>query len=125
MLFPKLVMTHRMHGKFRLRFQMPFSVWSHLVVDMKESPIFESWHDGKTNCAGKKSSPLELLSSHEIQFEIIYITPFIRFRLIKSLIRRFIDRSIDRSKTFWIVQIFNFLPEVESETKHVQPCISH
>lgn len=28
-------------------------------------------------------------------------------------------------KTFWIVQIFNFSPEVESETKHIQTCISH
>ena len=66
-LFPEL-MTRRMHDKFRLRFRMPFSAWSDLVVDMKESPIFESWHDGKTNCAGKKSSPLELLSLGALRY---------------------------------------------------------
>ena len=60
-LYPEL-MTPRMHFKFRRRFRMPFDAWQGFVAKMKSHDIFKSWHDGASNCTGKKSSPLELLS---------------------------------------------------------------
>ena len=80
---------------------MPFSAWSDLVVDMKESPIFESWHDGKTNCAGKKSSPLELLSlcalrylGQKCTFDCLEDAPFIGENTHRCFFQAFIEYGL-------------------------------
>lgn len=55
------LMTPIMHQKFRLRFRMPYSSFLSLVNEMKVHPLFQQWWDGRTDCCGNPSSPIELL----------------------------------------------------------------
>ena len=49
----------RFQHKFRRRFRMPYATFLELVMDAKAGNWFPSWMG--CNCAGKKSSPIELM----------------------------------------------------------------
>jgi len=53
------VTCNRFQNKFRRRFRMPHSSFLELVADAKANNWFPTWMG--SNCAGKKSSPLELM----------------------------------------------------------------
>jgi hypothetical protein len=41
---------------------MPYDSWKDFVERLNEEDLFATWHRGNKNCAGKKCSPIELLS---------------------------------------------------------------
>ncbi|KAG7345430.1 DDE superfamily endonuclease [Nitzschia inconspicua] len=51
----------RFHKRFRRRFRMPYQAYKDHLEELKESPHFERWKEGKTDCVGRPAAPLALL----------------------------------------------------------------